>query len=163
MTTILPKDNPSWCFDDGGLTNISKSPIGVQLDWDLVTVRLKAYDSHQFNPLYSMDGGIILEDITPTRIEMFHHRIKVTLYWFAVTLPSKSKSGTTNRHQSCQENGSSQYNRATRSPQWRDQAFWPVPVSPLICHPSIVAFVLYCCDKSKYLLWKLLKRQIFID
>ena len=57
-----------------------KSPIDVQLCCDLVTVKATAHDSHHFHTHQTFSDAsvlVIMEETTPFRIEMFHHRIKV--------------------------------------------------------------------------------------
>lgn len=91
------------------------APVGVQLGWDLVSVKSIANESDDFHthqttqwPLMPTDGGIvILEENTFIKIEIFHHRLKVidykTLYWFALTLLCKGKI----RLKLCQQNAPS--------------------------------------------------------
>lgn len=42
-------------YQGGGCQNQTKSPIGVQLGWDLVTVKVMAYDLHNFRSSLSVN------------------------------------------------------------------------------------------------------------
>lgn len=78
----------NWCFYDGGgesCLTCPKSLISVQSGWNLVTVKAIAFDLHHLHTHQTTQGtlmscgrgGIILEETTTIRIEIFYHRKNV--------------------------------------------------------------------------------------